>query len=109
MVAFVRGRTVGTTDPRVVVDAGLAVGTHRFQLVVVSSSGRRSAPQLVDVVVSRPVIVQPQPPVTIRPPVTPIVTPVVTPVVRPRGRAAAEASATRAPASTRPAKPRSEK
>jgi hypothetical protein len=42
----------------VVVDAGLAVGTHRFQLVVVSNDGRRSAPEAIDVVVSRPLVVR---------------------------------------------------
>jgi hypothetical protein len=54
MTTFVKGRTVETAEPVVVVDAGLSVGTHRFQLVVVSNDGRRSAPEAVDVVVSRP-------------------------------------------------------
>lgn len=131
MTTFVRGRTVETAEAVVLVDAGLAVGTHRFQLVVVSNDGRRSAPEVVDVVISRLVIVEPQPPVTrpplteppvTRPPVTtqppltpgvtpvvtpvvrPVVTPVVTPVVRPI-RAPAEARKTRV---RKPAKPRSE-
>ncbi|HRD92360.1 MAG TPA: hypothetical protein PK201_04495 [Accumulibacter sp.] len=118
MTTFVRGRTVETTAAVVEVDAGLAVGTHRFQLVVVRDDGRRSAPQVVDVVVRRQVVViepqpQPQPPLT-RPPltgVTPIVTPVVrpgiTPVVRPT-RAPAEARKTRARKPAKSAKPRSE-
>jgi hypothetical protein len=113
MTAFVRGRTVETTAAVVEVDAGLAVGTHRFQLVVVCDDGRRSAPQPVDVIVNRQAVViepQPQPPVT-RPPltgvtpiVTPVVRPVITPVVRPT-RAPAEVRKTRA---RKPAKPRSE-
>jgi hypothetical protein len=45
MTTFVKGRTVETAEPVVVVDAGLSVGTHRFQLVVVSNDGRRSAPR----------------------------------------------------------------
>ena len=66
MTAFVRGRTVKTSDALVVVDAGLAVGIHRFQLVVVSNDGRQSAPDMVDVVVAREVVI----PVPVRPPVT---------------------------------------
>jgi len=103
MTTFVRGRPVETAQPMVLVDAGLAVGTHRFQLVVVSNDGRRSAPQLVDVVITqRPVT---RPPVTpvVTPVVRPVVTPVVTPVVRPV-RAAAEARKSGAAKPTRPAK-----
>jgi len=39
-----------TTDPRVVVDAGLRPGSYRFRLVVVNDRGRASAP--VEVTVS---------------------------------------------------------
>ena len=39
--------------PSVVVDAGLAAGTYRFQLVVLNERGQRSAPATVDVVVDR--------------------------------------------------------
>jgi len=39
--------------PSVVVDAGLAEGTYRFQLVVFNERGQRSAPATVDVTVAR--------------------------------------------------------
>ena len=39
-----------SNEPTVVVDAGLPAGNHRFQLVVVGRSGRRSSP--VEVIVS---------------------------------------------------------
>jgi hypothetical protein len=95
MTTFVKGRTVETAEPVVVVDAGLSVGTHRFQLVVVSNDGRRSAPEAVDVVVSRPLVVETPP------------RPTLTPVVRPT-RAPAEVRKTRARKPAKPAKPRSE-
>ncbi|MQM31133.1 MAG: hypothetical protein CRU78_11675 [Candidatus Accumulibacter phosphatis] len=92
MTTFVKGRTVETAEPVVVVDAGLSVGTHRFQLVVVSNDGRRSAPEAVDVVVSRPLVVETPPrPTLIRP-----------------TRAPAEVRKTRAPKPAKPAKSRSE-
>lgn len=93
MTTFVRGRTLKTGDATAVVDAGLDVGTHRFQLEVLTSDGRRSAPDVVDVVVAR-VPVGP-----VRPQLTTggggLVTPVVTPV-RP----------SRVPARPRASKPR---
>jgi len=78
MTTFVRGRTLRTGDATVVVDAGLAVGTHRFQLEVLSSDGRRSAPDVVDIVVTRVPIgpVRPQTIATGGGLVTPVVTPV---------------------------------
>jgi hypothetical protein len=42
---------VESKQPSVVVDAGLAAGTYRFQLVVLNERGQRSAPATVDVVV----------------------------------------------------------
>lgn len=93
MTTFVRGRTLRTSDATAVVDAGLAVGTHRFQLEVLTSDGRRSAPDFVDIVIAR-VAVGP-----VRPQLTTggsgLVTPVVTPV-RPN----------RVPARPRASKPR---
>lgn len=35
---------VATREARVVVDAGLPVGRHRFQLVVINERGQRSKP-----------------------------------------------------------------
>lgn len=70
MTTFVRGRTVKTAEALVVVDAGLAVGTHRFQLVVVTGDGRHSAPDVVDVVVIRRQQIS-----LLRPTVTAVITP----------------------------------
>ena len=130
MTTFVKGRTVRTAEAVVTVDAGLELGTHRFQLVVVRSDGRQSAPDVVEVVVSRRLVIDPlqppvsrppiidplQPPVTrppvtrppvtrppvTRPPVTPVVTPIRTPAT-PRKNKASKAG------KSKPSKPRSEK
>lgn len=52
-VKFVLNKPVETSASVVVVDGGLAVGTHRFRLEVVDESGKRSAPAEVDILVSR--------------------------------------------------------
>lgn len=44
MTRFVPNQPVVTADPAVTVDAGLTVGSHEFQLVVVDDSGNRSQP-----------------------------------------------------------------
>ena len=49
MPRFEPGQTVKTREPRVQVDAGLPTGRHRFQLVVVTDGGQRSAPDVVTV------------------------------------------------------------
>jgi hypothetical protein len=51
---FELNRSVETTDPRVVVDAGLRPGRYRLQLVVVGTSGQRSAPTEVIVTIEPP-------------------------------------------------------
>ncbi len=55
MATFNLGVTVETAEPGVEVtinpDAPLAVGRHRFQLVVVDDSGNNSLPDTVDVIV----------------------------------------------------------
>jgi hypothetical protein len=85
MTTFVRGRTLRTSDATVVVDAGLAIGTHRFQLEVVTNDGRRSVPDVVDVAIAREPVGPVRPPVTggggglVTPAVTPAVTPVRVP------------------------------
>ena len=105
MTTFVRGRTVTTSDALVVVDAGLAVGIHRFQLVVVSNDGRQSAPDMVDVVVAREVVI----PVPVRPPVTrPPVIPVVPPTGDPVGTRIRTPAKPRKTRARKPAKSRSE-
>lgn len=47
MAVFVQNRPVTTRDPVIAVDAGLTIGSHRFQLVVVDGAGRRSRPDTV--------------------------------------------------------------
>lgn len=87
MVAFVRGRTITTAEPSVTVDAGFAVGVHRFQLVVVTADGRRSVADLVELSVQRLVIPDPLDPVVrptvLDPVINPAITTTVTPTVRP--------------------------
>jgi len=46
MVAFVQGRDIMTRVPTIVVDAGLAVGAHRFQLVAIDTAGLHSRPDV---------------------------------------------------------------
>jgi hypothetical protein len=75
MVAFRRGVPVTTTTPTVVVDAGLPVGVHRFELVVTDSDGNASRPTQVSVTIGG--LLGP-----IRPPES-ILEPVVDPI-RPR-------------------------
>jgi hypothetical protein len=92
MTTFVRGRTITMAEPTVTVDAGLAVGVHRFQLVVVTADGRRSAADVVDVSVER-LLVDPLRPVLVTPTridpvittttVSPIVSPTVTTTISP--------------------------
>lgn len=80
MAKFVIGQPITTTTPEVVVDAGLKTGAHRFQLVVVDSSGNTSKPAEVVVqvgplpaptitVVAQPVRLTPTRPT---PPVRPV-------------------------------------
>ncbi|ATE59881.1 hypothetical protein [Thauera sinica] len=78
MVAFVVGRAVRTAEPVVTVDAGLAVGVHRFQLEVLTADGRRSAADVVDVSVQRLQILEPLQPVVRPTPVDPVIRPAVT-------------------------------
>ena len=83
MTQFAVGQSITTTTPTIVVDAGLAIGSHRFQLVVVDSAGLRSADDVQVVAIQRSLVVGP----VIDPVVHPVVTP-VTPVgpAIPRGR-----------------------
>ena len=61
MATFIIGRPITTREPTIAVDAGLPVGQHRFQLVIVDEAGTRSAPDVAVVSVQR--IVLPVPPV----------------------------------------------
>lgn len=53
MARFVPNQPVIQRDPLVTVDAnsGLAIGAHRFRLVVVDDSGNESEPAFLDVIV----------------------------------------------------------
>jgi hypothetical protein len=53
MAQFAVGQSINTREPTIQVDAGLAVGDHRFSLVVVGASGRRSTADVVTVRVQR--------------------------------------------------------
>ena len=103
MAAFRIGKPITTTVPVIAVDAGLAIGVHRFQLEVIDTAGNRSKPDVAQVTVQRlvitvpttplgPVILDPRPvpgPILSTPPVltpttvTPVLTPVVSTVVSP--------------------------
>jgi len=90
VVAFTIGKPVTTDTPVVEVDAGLAVGSHRFQLVVVDDNGLRSKPDEIVVLVRGRIVLDP-PIVVTRPPIAdpvidpapPVAGPVTGPVVRP--------------------------
>jgi hypothetical protein len=56
MARFVPEQTIATRTPTVSVDAGLAIGTHTFELVVVDDAGNRSAPARLVVEVQRSVV-----------------------------------------------------
>lgn len=58
MARFVAGEPIRTAEPTIVVDAGLPVGEHRFELVVTTDDGRSSRPDVVSVQV---VQLQPMP------------------------------------------------
>ena len=79
MARFAVGQAIPGVEPVIVVDAGLPVGGHRFQLVVVDSAGRRSAPVEGVVTVSRVLT-----PIPDRPEI--ILTGTTTPVVLRPGR-----------------------
>ena len=53
MVTLVHGKPLRTTEPRLVVDAGLLPGRHRFQLEVLDRGGLRSMPATASVLVAR--------------------------------------------------------
>ena len=77
MATFVRGQPITTREPTIKVDAGLAVGVHRFQLVVRTDTGQTSAPVVAEVAIQR----------TILDPTRPIVdTGVLTPTIPTRPR-----------------------
>lgn len=66
MAKFTIGKPITTGTPSVVVDAGLALGLHRFSLSVVDADGNTSKPDAVVVEVQR---IRPIPTPVIRTPV----------------------------------------
>lgn len=53
------GKTVEQRTPTLLVENKLAVGRHRFSLVVVGGSGTESAPAVLEVTVRRAIPVRP--------------------------------------------------
>lgn len=79
MAQFTVGQSITTDEPRIAVDAGLAVGAHRFTLMVLDQAGLRS--RVADevtvrvqrlVVPERPDVVLPERPVLVDPVITPV-------------------------------------
>ncbi len=60
MARFAIGQSLTTTTPTIVVDAGLPVGQHRFQLIVIDAQGNRSVPATALVAV-RQIVIDPGP------------------------------------------------
>lgn len=79
MARFVPGQPVVTAEPSVVVDAGLPVGQHRFQLEVVTDSRRRSAPDIAVVQVQESIAPVAPAPFVLSPAVAPTPILVVSP------------------------------
>lgn len=99
MTTFVRGQPITTREPTIKVDAGLAVGVHRFQLVVLTDTGQTSAPVIAEVAIQR----------TILDPTRPILdTGVLTPTIPTRPRIDSTLVRPRATRSSKPRPPRSD-
>ena len=62
MARFVANQPIRTAEPTVVVDAGLPLGEHRFQLVVTDSAGNDRRPAIVTVQIVRAVSPRPTDP-----------------------------------------------
>jgi hypothetical protein len=56
VATFAVGQTITTSVPSIAVDAGLRLGGHRFQLVVVTADGRKSPPDTATVNVTEQTI-----------------------------------------------------
>lgn len=54
MPPFTAGQTLVTREPRIVVDPGLKVGEHTFQLIVVNDRGVESLPVETKVTIVKP-------------------------------------------------------
>jgi hypothetical protein len=67
MAKFVVGRPLTTREPAIVVDPGLPAGAHRFELVVIGASGRKSTPDQVLVQVQSTTVVPNLRPTSLQP------------------------------------------
>lgn len=108
MAVFSIGKTITTTTPTIVVDAGLPAGAHSFQLEVIDSAGNRSRPDVAVVTVERQVITVP-PVLDTRPIVTgprPVVNPLLSTtnptLVTPRGVTPRDPAPKRGPKRSKP-------
>lgn len=68
MARFDLNQTIATSESTLVVDAGMPVGRHRFQLEVFNEAGRRSRPDIVVVNVQR-IVIDPRDPLDPRGPI----------------------------------------
>lgn len=82
MPSFSVGQRITTTTPSIVVDAGLSMGAHRFQLEVIDGAGNRSRPDVAVVTVQRLVVPGP---IDTQPLIHPPGPVIPAPVVRPHG------------------------
>ena len=104
MARFTVGRAVVTTTPTVVVDGGLPVGLHRFQLEVLTDTGQRSLPAVATVQVRAfGRVIEPEP-VILSPTDVLTRTPVVSPTVAPQPVPAKETQPETAPTLAAPRK-----
>jgi hypothetical protein len=78
--SFAVAQPIATREPTIVVDPGLPLGRHRFQLEVVDAEGRVSKPDLAEVEIVRSSL-QPTGPVVS--PTRDVVSPVAPPIRRP--------------------------
>lgn len=110
MTKFVVGQTQATKESVVLVDAGLPVGAHRFQLSVQDADGNRSAPARALVQVVLPTVPSPiVPPIGIVAPIGTIAPPStgVPPLIASTGAPAVTGTpVVRAPTSTPVAAPK---
>lgn len=82
MVTLVRGQPFSTDVPAIVIDAGLPLGRHAFQLVVQDEAGNVSVADQHEIEIQRLIVVGPRDPVF--EPRDPIFEPQPDPVIRDR-------------------------
>jgi hypothetical protein len=109
MVQFALNQTIETREPTIVVDPGLALGRHGFQLEVFDAAGNRSRPDVAVVEVQRETVTPPPDRLVgpARPPVGPRVGPLDAP--NPPIEPSPSATVPRAERAPKSRKPRSKK